>query len=98
MRIQEGKMSRKYSLNRRKLTTPQSFSLINIHKHMLDCKPIRSHGAEADCLALLRTMSALGNDWVDWVENNCKPTVLRYQEDVGYGLKQSMFYNDFLFS
>ena len=72
MRIQEVKMSRKYSLNQRKLTTPHSFSLINLHKHMLDCKPIRSHGAEADCLALLRTTSALGNDWVDWVENNCK--------------------------
>ena len=56
----------------KKQTAPQSFSLINLHKHLIGCKPTRSHGAEADCLALLRTTSALGNDWLDWVEKNCK--------------------------
>merc|ERR1719483_1772433 len=55
-----------------KKSIPQSYSLINLHKHLLSCKPTRSHGAEADCLALLRTTSALGNDWLDWVEKNCK--------------------------
>ena len=51
---------------------PQSFSLENVHKHLLGCKPSRSHGAEADCLALLRTTAALGKEWLNWVENNSK--------------------------
>ena len=61
MKIQEGKMSKNSASIIR--TTPHLFSLINLHKNMLECKPIRSHRAEADCLALLRTTSALGNDW-----------------------------------
>ena len=51
---------------------PVTFSLVNLHKHLLSCKPSSSHGAEADCLALLRTTAALGKDWLNWVENNCK--------------------------
>ena len=50
---------------------PKSFSLINLHKHLLGCPPAQSHGAEADCLALLRITAVLGKDWLDWVQNNC---------------------------
>ena len=59
----ERKSSRKYNLIQKRLifsvqTSAQSFSW--------------SHGVEADCLALLRTTSAWENDWLDWVELNCK--------------------------
>ena len=61
--------ARKEDIDGRK--TPQSYSLINLHRHLLDCRPIRSHGAEADCLALLRTTAALGNEWLEWLNKNC---------------------------
>ena len=51
---------------------PQSFSLINLHELLLGCKPILSHGAEADCITLLRTTAALGKEWMDWMEKGCK--------------------------
>jgi three prime repair exonuclease-1 len=50
---------------------PTSFSLINLHKHFLGFPPDQSHGAEADCLTLLRTTAVLGSDWIDWVKSNC---------------------------
>jgi len=50
---------------------PPSYSLLNLHKHLLGEAPSQSHGAEADCMALLRTTAMMGRDWVDWVENNC---------------------------
>jgi len=50
---------------------PPSFSLINLHKHLLGCAPVQSHGAEADCLALLRVTATLGQEWLDWLQNNC---------------------------
>ena len=50
---------------------PVSFSLINLHKHLLGCSPEESHGAEADCLSLMRTTAALGQKWIDWVKENC---------------------------
>ena len=53
-------------------THPRSFSLINLHNHMLGCKPITSHGAEADCHALLRITAVLRKDWMDWVQENCR--------------------------
>ena len=49
----------------------QSFSLINLHKTLLGTAPSQSHGAEVDCLALLRVTSALGQDWVQWSQENC---------------------------
>ena len=60
---------------RKKLTylnqsTPTSFTLGNLHKHLLGVAPSQSHGAEADCLALLRTSAVLGEDWIKWVRNN----------------------------
>jgi len=50
---------------------PQSFSLISLHEHLLGYKPTISHGAEADCLALLRITAVLGEKWLLWVKNNC---------------------------
>ena len=49
---------------------PKSYSLINLHKHLLGVYPTQSHGAEADCLTLLRTTSVLGREWVDWLQDN----------------------------
>ena len=71
------RQERKYDPVQKKLffsirSYAQSFSLVNLHEHILGCKPIMSHGAEVDCLALLRTTSALRSDWLDWVEKNCK--------------------------
>jgi len=49
----------------------QSFSLINLHKTLLGVAPSQSHGAEVDCLALLRVTAALGQDWITWSMENC---------------------------
>jgi hypothetical protein len=50
---------------------PTSFSLIDLHKHFFGCPPNKSHGAEVDCLALMRITAALGNDWLEWAQQNC---------------------------
>ena len=50
---------------------PASFSLINLHKYLLGCAPTQSHGAEADCMALMRVPAVLGKDWLGWVRENC---------------------------
>ena len=49
---------------------PKSFSLINLHEHLLSFPPDQSHGAEADCFTLLRTIAMLGSEWVHWVQHN----------------------------
>ena len=49
---------------------PKSYSLINLHRHMLGCSPAQSHGAEVDCLSLLRITSALGLEWTQWIKDN----------------------------
>ena len=51
--------------------SPKSYSLINLHKQLVGSLPAQSHGAEADCLSLLRTTSVLGMEWVQWVQDNC---------------------------
>ena len=51
--------------------SPKSFSLINLHKRLVGSLPTQSHGAEADCLTLLRTTAVLGMEWVQWVQDNC---------------------------
>ena len=56
-----------------KFRIPASFSLVNLHTHIFGVPPVQSHGAEADCLALLRITSALGSDWISWVKINCYP-------------------------
>ena len=52
---------------------PKSFSLINLHKQLLGYLPTISHGAEADCLALLRITAVIGDKWLVWVKNNSSP-------------------------
>ena len=51
-------------------STPTSYSLINLHNHLFGCLPAQSHGAEADCLTLLRITSVLGEEWLNWLNNN----------------------------
>ena len=51
--------------------SPTSYSLINLHRQLLGSSPMESHGAEVDCLALIRTTSILGVEWIDWVQRNC---------------------------
>jgi hypothetical protein len=46
---------------------PTSFSLINLHKHSFGCHPNKSHG-----LALMRIKAVLGNDWLEWAQQNCE--------------------------
>jgi len=52
---------------------PASFSLVNLHHHLLGAKPKSSHGAEADCLALLRVTAALGQDWLHYADQAAQP-------------------------
>ena len=52
-------------------SAPKSFSLENLHRHLLGYPPEQSHGAEADCLSLMRTTAAIGDKWIDWVKENC---------------------------
>ena len=64
-------------------STPKSFSLINLHSHLLGGPPSQSHGAEADYLALLRTTTMLGQDWMVWTERNCQNILNCVEGDVG---------------
>ena len=59
------------ALNSENLKEPKSFSLINLHRYLLGYSPEQSHGAEADCLSLMKTTAALGDRWTDWVKENC---------------------------
>jgi len=69
--------TRKKLFNNR--SVPSSYSLTNIHKFLLGSNPLQSHGAEADCLSLIRATAAIGEEWLDWVHGNyyvfmdCKP-------------------------
>ena len=58
-------------LNFENLEEPKSFSLINLHRYLLGYSLEQSHGAEADCLSLMKTTAALGDRWTDWVKENC---------------------------
>ena len=64
-------MRSKKRLNLNNIGNPRSYSLINLHKHLLGCYPTQSHGAEADCLTLIRTTAVLGNTWIEWAQENC---------------------------
>jgi len=50
--------------------TPHSFSLPNLHAHFLGFPPRVSHGAESDCLSLLRVTAAIGPKFLDYVNSN----------------------------
>ena len=54
-----------------KCESPKSYSLINLHRQLLGWLPAQSHGAEADCMSLLRITAVLGPEWVQWVQDNC---------------------------
>ena len=69
---QQNPVSLQKRLNFTNSVSPRSYSLINLHKHLLGCYPSQSHGAEADCLSLLRTTAVLGREWLDWVQDNCQ--------------------------
>ena len=62
----------KKGLNINNIGCPKSYSLINLHKHLLGCSPTQSHGAEADCLTLLRTTAVLGREWLNWLQHNAQ--------------------------
>ena len=47
------------NLNFSSQKSPTSFSLINLHTYLIGFPPSQSHGAEADCLALLRITAVL---------------------------------------
>ena len=70
MEIDKPSSSKVLRLRQRSESSLMSFSLINLHVHLFGCTPARSHGAEADCLALMRITARLGQEWLDWVENN----------------------------
>ena len=55
-----------------KKTVP-SFSLGSLHTRLVGLAPAQAHGAEADCLALLRMTSALGQDWLEFVQSHHQP-------------------------
>ena len=53
-------------------SAPASFSIINLHLHLMGYRSMQSHGDDADFFALLKTKAALRNEWIDWVkENSC---------------------------
>ena len=49
-----------------------SLALGSLHSRLLGVSPVQSHGAEADCQALMRVTGALGQDWLDYVHTNTK--------------------------
>jgi len=55
------------------MSTPPSFSLSGLHTHLLGLPPQISHGAEADCLALMRVTASLAPRWLNWIhgKGNC---------------------------
>ena len=56
--------------SRNNILSTTSFSLINLHQKFFGCQPEMSHGAEADCLTLLKVTAVLGAEFIDWVEDN----------------------------
>ena len=53
------------------VSSRMSFSLINLHQKFCGYLPEMCHGAEADCLTLLKVTTVLGPQFFDWVEDNC---------------------------
>ena len=52
--------------------SPVSHKLADLHTSLLGLPPSVSHGAEADCLTLLRVMGALGPEWVAWARKHAR--------------------------
>jgi len=57
----------------------RSFKLTDLHTELVGHAPRTAHGAEADCLTLLRVTAVVGQSWLDWVSSNstcwesCRP-------------------------
>ena len=66
-----GKSKYRKKLDLSDCNEPTSFSLINLHKHFFGYPPNKSHGAEVDCLVLMRITAMLGTDWLEWAQQNC---------------------------
>ena len=49
---------------------PPSYKLTDLHRHFLGIAPRVSHGAEQDCMALMRVVAALGPEFVTWANNH----------------------------
>ena len=52
---------------------PVSFSLPKLHEHLFGSLPKISHGAEADCMALLRVCALKYDKLEPWIESNARP-------------------------
>ena len=50
--------------------TPISFSLPKLHSHWFGTEPKLSHGAEQDCMALMRVCAYKGSDFMDYANLN----------------------------
>ena len=65
-----------YFKSRRRLLfpgqSPVSHKLTDLHSSLLGLPPSVSHGAEADCLSLLRVTGALGPEWVAWASEHAR--------------------------
>lgn len=68
-----------YFKSRRRLLfpgqSPASHKLADLHSSLLGLPPSVSHGAEADCLSLLRVTGALGPEWVAWASEHARELV-----------------------
>ena len=57
----------------------RSFKLTDLHTQLVGHAPRTAHGAEADCLTLLRVTAVVGQPWLNWVSSNstcwesCRP-------------------------
>ena len=49
---------------------PQSYSLPNLHEYIFSVRPRVSHGAEEDCLALMRVCAYKAQEFVQFVNEN----------------------------
>ena len=52
---------------------PPSFSLPKLHKHWFGQEPKMSHGAEWDCLALMRVCAFKGQAFINYAKLNATP-------------------------
>jgi len=51
---------------------PPSFSLPKLHEYVFGKAPLSSHGAETDCLSLMRICASKAQHFIDFTEKNAK--------------------------
>lgn len=54
-------------------TPPTSFSLPKLHEHIFGKLPESSHGAESDCMALMRVCAYRAKPFVSFIEQHAQP-------------------------